>query len=492
MSRFLGVSAAATAAGLVALRRMTTRVCTAGKAASSAARGICVSSNFDSGNIRVLSASDPNNIQLAIRPEPFTQGTDKRNHFQWFYFRVSNAKGVKCRFRITNASESSYPEAWDGYRVAWTYDPSASSPDWRRVADTQYTAPDSKSADAKSARPELVWSFTPERDLVWFAYFAPYSYERHQTLVARCSASDTASVRSIGRSLDNRSIDLVTAGTGERKIWLIARQHPGEHMAEWWMQGFLNRIINNDAKDAAVAQLLKSATIYAVPNMNPDGAIMGHLRTNKCGANLNREWRSGVYKGYNAPTAERSPEVQCVLAEMRKTGVDLFLDVHGDEEIPDNFYAGAQGVSKWDQRMEDLFVLLSGLTIEASNNEFQVGRGYGKGGPAYLVENSPPGTALMAVASNAVCDEFNCAGATLEMPYKDTTTNPKPDVGWTPQRCEKLGNDMVTAVGNMVPFLRGPLGDTAQAKIEAIKKATSASGNAWYKEGNPQGGGGIH
>lgn len=39
-----------------------------------------------------------------------------------------------------------------------------------------------------------------------------------------------------------------------------------------------------------------------MPNMNPDGSIRGHLRTNAKGANLNREWKE--------PTEERSPEVQ--------------------------------------------------------------------------------------------------------------------------------------------------------------------------------------
>lgn len=38
-----------------------------------------------------------------------------------------------------------------------------------------------------------------------------------------------------------------------------------------------------------------------MPNMNPDGSIRGHLRTNAKGANLNREWKE--------PTEERSPEV---------------------------------------------------------------------------------------------------------------------------------------------------------------------------------------
>lgn len=38
----------------------------------------------------------------------------------------------------------------------------------------------------------------------------------------------------------------------------------------------------------------------------------GHLRTNACGANLNREWAH--------PTAERSPEVLAVSQAMKKTG----------------------------------------------------------------------------------------------------------------------------------------------------------------------------
>ena len=38
-----------------------------------------------------------------------------------------------------------------------------------------------------------------------------------------------------------------------------------------------------------------------MPNVNPDGSIRGHLRTNATGANLNREWQD--------PTLERSPEV---------------------------------------------------------------------------------------------------------------------------------------------------------------------------------------
>ena len=48
-------------------------------------------------------------------------------------------------------------------------------------------------------------------------------------------------------------------------------------------------------------------TVYVIPNMNPDGSVRGHLRTNAAGANLNREWQTTG--DYVAPTLERSPEV---------------------------------------------------------------------------------------------------------------------------------------------------------------------------------------
>ena len=67
--------------------------------------------------------------------------------------------------------------------------------------------------------------------------------------------------------------------------------------------------------------------------MCPDGSVRGHLRTNAGGANLNREWSGGVYKDYDAPTLERSPEVYYVMRELERAGCDAYVDVHGDEEL---------------------------------------------------------------------------------------------------------------------------------------------------------------
>lgn len=55
-------------------------------------------------------------------------------------------------------------------------------------------------------------------------------------------------------------------------IWVICRQHPGEPMAEWFAEGLLERL-TAAAADSQVQQLLGSAVLYIVPNMNPDGSV---------------------------------------------------------------------------------------------------------------------------------------------------------------------------------------------------------------------------
>ncbi|MCY5329972.1 M14 family zinc carboxypeptidase, partial [Salmonella enterica subsp. enterica serovar 1,4,[5],12:i:-] len=90
-----------------------------------------------------------------------------------------------------------------------------------------------------------------------------------------------------------RDIQLLRRGKGEankRKVWIIAQQHPGEHMAEWFMEGIIERLQQDG--DAELKKLLAAADLYLVPNMNPDGAFHGHLRTNAMGQDLNRAWQS--------------------------------------------------------------------------------------------------------------------------------------------------------------------------------------------------------
>ncbi len=51
---------------------------------------------------------------------------------------------------------------------------------------------------------------------------------------------------------------------------------------------------------------------------------------------------------------ERSPEVYLVREKMLETGIDMFLDVHGDEALPYNFVAGSEGNPNYNNRIKTL------------------------------------------------------------------------------------------------------------------------------------------
>ncbi len=153
--------------------------------------------------------------------------------------------------------------------------------------------------------------------------------------------------RFLGLTLDGRDMSMLVIGEEEpskKKIWITARQHPGETMAEWCAEGLIYRLL--DEQDGVARSLLDQAVFYVIPNMNPDGGARGHLRTNAVGTNLNREWAT--------PSVEKSPEVLYVLNAMNDMGVDMYLDLHGDEALPYNFVAGSEGTPGYSARMKDL------------------------------------------------------------------------------------------------------------------------------------------
>ena len=68
----------------------------------------------------------------------------------------------------------------------------------------------------------LTLRHTPEQDSVYYAYFAPYSMERHSDLIADCLESPEARLEVLGRTLDGQDLDLLTIGKGaegKRSQW---------------------------------------------------------------------------------------------------------------------------------------------------------------------------------------------------------------------------------------------------------------------------------
>jgi murein tripeptide amidase MpaA len=362
-----------------------------------------ISSAFDSGAI-IVDAVRPDGAELRIRHDLRGDGS-AAEFLQWFHFRVSGIGPQGARLRLTNAGATTYPGGWRDYRAV----ASADLRDWRRLPTTfeggvleiQLTA----------AAPTFV------------AYFEPYSWDRHLARLADC-VSRGAMLNRLGGSVQGRDVDALIVGQGRAPVWIIGRQHPGETMAEWFIEGLLDRLL--DPADGVARDLLRMATFNIVSNMNPDGSVLGNLRTNAAGANLNREWLQ--------PTPERSPEVLAVREAIRATGCAAFFDIHGDENLPYVFVAGCEmlpGFSPQRAAEQRSFA----ADFRAASPDFQSEHGYSA---------SKYRDDVLKLASKYMGHTYGCLSLTLEMPFKDNANAPDAACGWSAARSRRLGADMLT------------------------------------------------
>jgi len=377
---------------------------------------IKISQQFEAGAIDVVRADSPQAIELRIR-------SDSHSDFsQWFYFRLQGARAEPCTIRFLNAGQTTYPDGWDDYQVVASYD----REHWFRVP-TGYDGQ------------VLTVTHTPERDSVYYAYFEPYSWERHLRLLGRVEESPLVRMHDLGDTLDGRDLNLLMVGNpaAATKIWVIARQHPGEPMAEWFVEGMLDALL--DPSNEIARRLLAGAVFYVVPNMNPDGSVRGNLRTNAAGANLNREWAT--------PSMASSPEVFLVKNKIHEVGCDLFFDIHGDEALPYVFVAGSEmleGFSARQMAEQRKFI----ADFKLASPDFQTEEGY----PASKYKED-----VLTLASKYIGHTFKCLSLTLEMPFKDNAYRPEPQFGWSGARSARLGKAILQPILHTVETLAGQI-----------------------------------
>lgn len=374
-----------------------------------------ITSNFDSGNIEVIRIDkDTNEIRLRIRKDT------NSDFLQWFHFRLTGAQKKECKISITNAGKTSYPKGWESYNVVASYN----REDWFRVS-TSFSDGD------------LNFKIRPLFNSVYFAYFTPYSYERHLDLIHQAQLAMDVKMEIVGKTYEGRDMEMLVIGKprkNKKVIWVIARQHPGESMAEWFIEGFLERLLDNN--DPVSRKILEDAYFYVVPNMNIDGSIAGNLRSSASGANLNREWQK--------PTKKYSPEVFYVRKKMDETGINLILDVHGDEELPYNFIAAAEGIPGYNDYLATMEKKFIDQWMETCP-DFQ---------DTHKYPLDKPGQANMTLCTNQCAQRWGCLALTIEMPFKDNANMPDPIYGWSDVRSKMLGASVLNPVLHVLKDLQ--------------------------------------
>ena len=188
---------------------------------------IGIDTQFDSGNIEVLSISGAS-ARLALRKD------NQSDFAQWFHFRVHGAADRELELKITGLENSAYPAGWPDYDACVSEDRDF----WGRAAS---------SYDKDEDGGTLTIRYTPGTDIAWFAYFAPYSMERHHASSPK-APSEGVEYRRLGGALDDRSIAWKWETASGRSGWQPRQRRA---LAEWWMEGALEILAIRPTPSAA-------------------------------------------------------------------------------------------------------------------------------------------------------------------------------------------------------------------------------------------------
>lgn len=278
-----------------------------------------ISSNFDGGNILRKRSEKVNGIcihTLEINKDPYPK-TEKKKYQNWYYFKVSNNKGVKCKYVIENLVN--IDNDWKGHNVVYTYD-----------HKTFYRHP----TIFNEKKNYISWNFISKKKEVWFSYYVPYSRNRVYKLNKKISNNKNVTKIILGKTSLKNKIEALRFGKGLKHVYIIARQHPGETIGSWMLEGFLKTFFSSKMK-AKAKLVLEKYTFHIISMVNPDGVQLGHWYTQKNGHNCNREWNS-----------KKCPEIQMVYKYINKQKGDIFFDFHGDEGCKKHFFTTCDKTKK--------------------------------------------------------------------------------------------------------------------------------------------------
>ncbi|WP_339652437.1 M14 family metallopeptidase [uncultured Maribacter sp.] len=117
-----------------------------------------------------------------------------------------------------------------------------------------------------------------------------YGSTRVKNWIDSLSTKPHISTYEIGRSRENRALNLmeVSSGAHKKAVIIISRQHPPEVTGFLAMKSFIETLSGDSPK---ALKFRDSYDLFVVPLMNPDGVDNGNWRHNMDGIDLNRDWQ---------------------------------------------------------------------------------------------------------------------------------------------------------------------------------------------------------
>lgn len=158
-----------------------------------------------------------------------------------------------------------------------------------RVGDGPWRAPDEGSFTLDDdGRARLALELAPGTNLHAIAQ-VPWLPDDVRAWSDAIAARTGTSVTSIGRSVRGRPLPAFAFGAapGAPLLVVIGGQHPPEYTGARALSGFVEALAADTLQARAFRQRVR---VLVAPQLNPDGVLEGHWRTNANGTDLNRDW----------------------------------------------------------------------------------------------------------------------------------------------------------------------------------------------------------
>lgn len=254
---------------------------------------ISIDTHIPSGNILYDRTDNNGTVHLNLNRE-FNSFT------HWFYFKVLLDKIASnpLKFSIDNAIQSAYSNGWNNYAPFASLD----GLKWKRLQKGKLLG---------SAFNFEVDDFDKDFFLSWYL---PYPIDKYKNWLTSISANALIDVVK-----GNDEPDYILLGDKSKPtIVIVSRQHPGESMASFVTEGFVQSLTSNLE---LTEKILDKYSVIIFPLLNISGVEKGFHRVNSEGKDLNRCWSRNDVAEINF--------VKNKLANFKS--IHSIIDIHGDE-----------------------------------------------------------------------------------------------------------------------------------------------------------------
>jgi hypothetical protein len=274
---------------------------------------VSINWSFDEGSLDNYSCSDTK-CNLTLKSDNGAIGTNQQ--YLWMYFDIFNVSGKSITYNITNINDSDNPIFWETATAYPVYACNKSNiNNWTRITTKNWATP--------------YYSFTLNTTCnnISIATYYPYSYQSHLNFLNTINSSGFVTQISLGNSVQGRPLDLIRitnpniSNASKQVIFIIAGQHASETYGLYSAEGIISFLINSTN---STAELIRNNSIfYVVPMINPDATYNGRSRGTITDYDMNREWDSTNVLEVNLTR-------NYINALNLSLGVDMFIDLHGD------------------------------------------------------------------------------------------------------------------------------------------------------------------